>query len=95
MLQMGFLGRMGIYVVDSVPLIGAAFAGGASRANLAKAHAESRKPENYDRYHKHKLRHGLYAALYDKLLGQLADAIREKREKKRKGKGKSGESPIE
>ena len=54
----------------------------AARANLAKAHEESRKPESYDRYHRHKLKHGLYADLYDKLLGQLADVIAERRRKK-------------
>ena len=44
-----------------------------ARANLAKAHEASRLPQNYARYHQHKVLHGLKAAKLDALLRLYAD----------------------
>ncbi len=43
----------------------------AARANLGKARAASDDPANYDRYHSHKLKHGLQARTLEQTLRLL------------------------
>jgi len=55
-----------------------------ARANLAKAHEASRLPQNYARYHQHKVLHGLKAAKLDALLRLYADLREEELARRKK-----------
>jgi hypothetical protein len=49
----------------------------AARANLSKAHAESREPKNYRRYHRHKLKHGLQVRSLEQTMRLLGEDLGE------------------
>jgi hypothetical protein len=54
------------------------------RADLSKTHEASRPPQNYARYHKHKLKHGLFADKREELLMLYVEMRAEARARRRK-----------